>query len=1354
MKNTLLLVSIFLLSYCASFAQPYDVTLNSTNTVASIVMPLTDYNNWITNDEFSNDTRRAAVVNEIYKKFNDEFDIVFFVLNESNVPSNYTYAGMNAPVSNKIAGIGKSIYSNAADYGSRGKLKSVIFFPEKDYITGGPSLHEILHNWANTAFQTTNSGHWGVTGGSGKGQIGGFVQSTLQTGVDGIATRYKVGSFGEFANGGNGIPYTQLELYMMGMIPVTDVSNFDIFNGVTYISDDGTNATFEATSRKSYTPAQIVSDLGERIPSSSTSQKDFRVLFVVLSNATLSPTEFASYETQVNEFTKTADDGYAWKYNFWEATGGRGTLKADQLDKMLINKTAIVVTSQNSIGSVYRNTACPITWTNTIGGNVKIELYQNGDFQQTIASSVAASSGSYSWNIPNDITMGDKFWIKITSLDDQTIYAYNSSPFSISMQQFTISGKVLDNTGIGVSNATVSIGMPIVKDQSQETAQNYIQISESQAVWQSFTPTASTISKVDVYLYKQGSPKDLSVSIKDINGIPLWTTTINKDSIATGASWLSVSIIPALTITPNQMYYISLSNSFVDNNNSYGWVAGYSSYYTGGNANLSGWDFCFREWSGDGASTTTNTSGFYSFNVTDGWSGSLTSTAFGEIFSKALVITNVNGNKVDQNIIENDTVSVAKYAGSTATANVTVNTSWTASSDQSWLQVTQSSNSGLGLMTFTATALNYGKPRIAIVKVLSTNGITTQYFTVTQAPGVLYRGDLSPLVLSSMDATAPIVDQNSITMVSSDEYYGYFRFKPTVSGSYTFSLDNPNSYASLFNSNGQSLSAYDNSTFSNNLIAGQLYYYEVYNVVNPNLNVTVNITGGGLESFIYTGTGAVSDLANWNWGVLPTAYNNATIKGNLTINQDITVTDFTISPNASVTINSGEKCNYVNLYLKSDATGSASFISDIVGMPASVEQYLTGSGTTIPNDRFWYISSPVTGATSATFDAAGANLLKRYDEPSHVWSEITDNTTTLAVGTGYFTRLGTTTTSLFTGALNTGNINLSLSRSGTSDSKRGYNLIGNPYPSYLDWNAAYTASSNLDPTMWYRTNNGSVMIFDTYNATSKVGTNNNLKAKVTNYIPPMQAFWVQVTIDGTTGTVGFTNSMRSHQSGDQLKAEAVNDLIRLKVANVINSDETILVFNTNAHNGLDAFDSEKMFNTDASIPELYTIADAQKLVINGLESAVSNPVIPLGFKTTKAGTYTITANEIEGLDGIPVLLEDKLLNKTQDLTQTQSYSFTSDSVDNANRFVLHLKSSTIDNITEQKSSIHVYSKSQSIVVATSESKGNVFVSDVLGRTIAAQTIVGTQTIIEVPTGVYFVKVQTSMASITKQVVIE
>jgi hypothetical protein len=487
-----------------------------------------------------------------------------------------------------------------------------------------------------------------------------------------------------------------------------------------------------------------------------------------------------------------------------------------------------------------------------------------------------------------------------------------------------------------------------------------------------------------------------------------------------------------------------------------------------------------------------------------------------------------------------------------------------------------------------------------------------------------------------------------------------------------------------------------------------------------------------------------SNATNWSNAQLPAIHNNVIVQsGELIIDQDEQITDLTISAGASLTINTGKLLHvYGNLFLQSDITGTASLVDNEmlkVEGTSTVQQYITGSGNTTPNGRFWYIGSPVDAATSGMIAAAGSNTLYRYDETKHAWTLISDTTSSLTIGTGYCTRLGNTATISFTGTLNSGDKTIKLTRTGSIDDKRGFNLIANPYPSYLNWDAVF--KTNIESTIWYRTNDGTSMVFDTYNDSSHIGTNNNGTGAVSNSIAPMQALWVRVIADGDSGSIQLNNQMRSNSFSNRLKDDVENKIIRLKVANETNSDETILIFNSNALNSYDTYDSEKMFNNSNDIPELYTTAETHKLVINAVKKTGNDTIIPLGFKTTKAGNFSISQNEIQGLEGMSVLLIDKKADKKQDLTTVSTYRFTSDSTDSETRFAIQLIAETTTDITSIEKGIIVFTKRNTIVVSTNQKDDKTTITDVLGRNIESNEISGSQTIYTVEQGIYFVKEQ-------------
>ena len=82
------------------------------------------------------------------------------------------------------------------------------------------------------------------------------------------------------------------------------------------------------------------------------------------------------------------------------------------------------------------------------------------------------------------------------------------------------------------------------------------------------------------------------------------------------------------------------------------------------------------------------------------------------------------------------TADIAALLNSTATVELTSNTSCSASSDQTWLVVTPASGTGNRTLTFTAAANTVTSTRSATVTVSAT-GVESQTITVTQAAGEL-----------------------------------------------------------------------------------------------------------------------------------------------------------------------------------------------------------------------------------------------------------------------------------------------------------------------------------------------------------------------------------------------------------------------------------------------------------------------------------------------------------------------------------------------------------------------------------------------------------------------------------------
>jgi len=525
---------------------------------------------------------------------------------------------------------------------------------------------------------------------------------------------------------------------------------------------------------------------------------------------------------------------------------------------------------------------------------------------------------------------------------------------------------------------------------------------------------------------------------------------------------------------------------------------------------------------------------------------------------------------------------------------------------------------------------------------------------------------------------------------------------------------------------------------------GEKYYYSL-NGVNANESATSNETQVQLTT-----------TPTWNgtaWiPATPASTDDATIDGNYN-GVGFTCQNLIVNPGKQVTISSGTLAVGGNLTLKSDATGTATLIDNgavTVTGTTNVEQYLSSV-------RNWYMSSPVTGAT-----ATNGNTYYKYVEAGNngsTWTTVASGATFDKM-TGYIVKPSVdATTFTFTGTLNTGAQSIT-GLTSTATAKAGYNLVGNPYPSYVNWMSA--TKTSLSTTIWYRTQNTTpVYVFDTYNETANTGTNNNLSGAVTGMIPPMQAFWVKVN-GGTTGTLAFDNTMRAHQDGtNKFRAPAANttqQMLRLQVSNGTNSDEAIVLFNTNATNGYDAYDSPKMTNGNTSIPEIYTFAGTEKLVINGLNSMATNKTIPIGFTTGVTNTFSIKATQVSNFDtDTRVVLKDKVLNVEQDITDGTAYTFTSAATSTNDRFVVVFKSASsttgIDNPAENTSVVVSRNANNQIVITRNvdSQSGTVTVCNAIGQKLLTTTLTGETTVISksFSPGVYLITVN----NITKKIII-
>ncbi len=442
-------------------------------------------------------------------------------------------------------------------------------------------------------------------------------------------------------------------------------------------------------------------------------------------------------------------------------------------------------------------------------------------------------------------------------------------------------------------------------------------------------------------------------------------------------------------------------------------------------------------------------------------------------------------------------------------------------------------------------------------------------------------------------------------------------------------------------------------------------------------------------------------------------WNNDAVPDNTT---DLVIPDVANDP----VISSGTGANCKNL---SVSPGGSLTIES--GGSLITSGSISNSGTinierSISKGQWHLISSPLTNAQSGIFDG---DYLQSYDEENDSWVDITETNISLTSVKGYslWSDGSGSKTVTFSGTPNTGDKSIYLTALGTGGVHNRANLIGNPYPSSIDWDeVSYSGAVYL------------------YNGTAYESFTENKN------IAPAQGFFV---VPASSGNFSLTNACRTHDdAGTYYKGSELSKkgLILFASNGAYQDKLSILIDQSSSEKFEQALDAWKFMTASPGISQLWSVSSDGSLSI---DTRPATETIQLGFTNNEAGTYAIGIWEIADIS--TAILEDtklKIFHKLSD----GDYSFDWSLNDDETRFKLHLNTTAVEDLSS--SAVQVYVAGGNIIIQSEQQAQRITLTDITGRTLGVWD--NTESIPAPATaGVYLVTVVSENQRITKKIII-
>jgi hypothetical protein len=382
------------------------------------------------------------------------------------------------------------------------------------------------------------------------------------------------------------------------------------------------------------------------------------------------------------------------------------------------------------------------------------------------------------------------------------------------------------------------------------------------------------------------------------------------------------------------------------------------------------------------------------------------------------------------------------------------------------------------------------------------------------------------------------------------------------------------------------------------------------------------------------------------------ASNTVTILSSIDITESLSVIQGNLNTNDNISLTS-----------TSTATARISAVTGNISGNVTQQRFIN-----FPANQWFEIASPVggtlmqwqssglifTGFTGSDFPTFPTNNAYRYNpsllnsELSEGWGDLANDDNTNATNISNATNRGQgwkifvaggdyAIESTGTPLSGSATMNLSYNSANAFTQNNSWNLVGNPFCSPIDWVAVtrnnvhgvYSVYTRIGPNNYQ---------YNSFDAVSNISVNGDGQRNIAS----SQGFWVRAT--GTNPSLFIPQSAKVPSANYQRNDDEENPAkyFKLFVSNEGNNlkDEIAIVFNENASEGHDEFDSPKQWADANNLTELAIVTESTANAFTYLPNALDqNTLFPIKVLVKQNNQINFGASEFNNMDELGICLQ-------------------------------------------------------------------------------------------------------------------